>query len=180
MKIKISKYIMDKCLLFAGARLANSEKVYMKRAPTDKYKIHSDLLAGIIGEYGAYKYLLSIGVKVSKPDLKLYAAKQKNFNADLQGSEIKIHVKSQTSESVKRYGHSWILQKTDPMLARPNAQDYLLFTEVEGDEVNILGLVNVKEMVDNRLIGECRVPAFRQTKIALYLNQLSTIVRSNL
>lgn len=177
MKIKISQHILNKCITFAGLRLSDSEKLYMKRAPTDKFKVHSDLLAGIIGEYAAYKYLKSIGIAVTKPDLALYTTRKKSFNADLSGDLVKIHVKSQTSDSVKRYGHSWILQKTDPMLSKPKDNEYLLFTEVDGDEVTILGLVKVQEMVDNKLIGECRVPAFAKTKVALYLDDLKPLIR---
>jgi hypothetical protein len=179
-KIKLSRYIINKCILFAGARLSDSERLYMRRAPTDKLKIHSDLLAGIIGEYGAYEYLKSIGIAVKKPDLALYTVGKKSFNADLAGESVKFHVKSQTSESVRRYGHSWVLQKTDPMLSKPSSTEYLLFTEVSGNEITILGIANVKEMVDNGLVGVCKVPMFAKTKVALYLEDLKPIIRSTI
>ena len=128
--------------------------------------------------------LKSLNLLCSEPDLKIYNSKDKSFSCDLNCGKYKIHVKSQTVQSVKRYGHSWLFQRTDPLCVEPDEYDIFAFTEVDlsSKTVQVIGFCNVLDIKENDLFGECKIYSFRRTKIALYLQDLSgyDIIRQSL
>jgi len=165
-------------------RLRGSKGLYNQRGKSSDYKLLTDIIAGCMGEYAVYKHLKSSGIECSKPDLKIYGKGEKSFDSDLKSGESNIHVKSQTIQSVKRYGNSWLLQRSDPLYKSPTDNDILAFTEVnvEDQVVDIIGFCNATDIADNELWAECKVPRFRRTKIALYLVDFSCydIIRAEL
>lgn len=168
MKIKISAYRIKKAREFARLRMKNSSSLYKYRGETNVDKMFEDIVVGVLGEWGAYEFLLLNGIQSSKPDLNLYEAKKKSFSADLRCSRNAYHVKSQSAESAKKYGHSWLLQVTDRIVKNPAGNDYFILTCVTGNEVEILGLFKCSDIK----YGECRVPRYRHSKVALYLNDV--------
>jgi hypothetical protein len=170
--IKIDKEIVDRCSKFSEERIKSSSTLYAYRGESSKAKMVEDCLIGTLGEWGAYCYLRGVGVEVSEPDMNIYPTKRKSFSADLVSSDCNFHVKSQSLSSFKRYGSSWLLQRTDKIVLSPSDSEYFLFTKVDGSEVHILGCCLIKDIVEGGLFSECRVPAYRKTKVALYLNEL--------
>lgn len=175
MKIKVSKYIYDKCVEFAHQRIDASRDLYSYRGEHKEEKMIEDCIIGTVGEWGAYNYLKSHGIIVKKPDMNLYESKRKSFSADLYNDDFDFHVKSQGQQSIKRYGKSWLLQRYDRVVKKPEDYEYFIFTSVNGREVDILGTVLCADITNNDLYGECRVPRFRKTKVALYLDDLCSI-----
>lgn len=171
MKIKISNYIYDKVVKFADERLGGSKGLYNYRGKSTDNKLKNDIITGALGEYGIQQYLKSLKYKCSKPDLKIYARGEKSFDADLTCDDLNIHVKSQSIQSFKRYGASWLVQRSDKLYKEPKTIDVFAFTNVnlETKEVEILGFVYATDIKDNDLFGECKVPSFRHSKVALYL-----------
>ncbi len=172
MKIELSTYYINKCKDFAAERMGGSADLYKYRGEQNISKMEEDIIIGTMAEWGVYKYLQSKGVAVTKPDMKIYEKRRKSFSADLINDKYRFHVKSQGIKSMKRYGASWLCQKTDRLLNNPEDDEYFVFTKVEDREVEILAIVKVKDIVENDLIGEPSVYQYRHTKRALYLDDI--------
>lgn len=178
MKIKISDYIYKKCVKFAEERMGGSADCYFYRGEKNKAKMLDDIIIGTLGEWGAYKFLNSIDIKVSKPDMKIYEKRRKSFDADLVSEKFKFHVKSQSVISRKRYGSSWLLQRTDKVVSSPEDGEYFILTSVVDKEVEILACIFVQDIANNDLWGECKVPRYRHSKVALYLDDLTDNIQT--
>lgn len=168
-KVKLTKKQKQAAIEFAEKRTGKDiVDIYLARGG---FKIE-DVLAGAYGELAVYTYLRSQGCKVSKPDFSIH--EKRSYAADLTCGNYKIHVKAQTLESSSKYGDSWLMQRCDKVLKEQD-KDYIALTSVDiaKGEVTIFGLYSIKYLVENDLIGECKVPSFRKTKVALYLNQIN-------
>lgn len=192
MKIKISKQQYEAAREFAEQRISLSKKLYAYRGESKVEKMIEDIVVGTVGEFAAAKYVRSKGFNCTRPDIKIYEARRKSFDADLLAhlkideeqninKSFKIHVKSQGVSSAKRYGNSWLLQKSDKIINNPERNELFLFTNVDGLEVEILGVVSCKDIVEFNLLDECKVPYYRHTKHALYFNDIKeTLTRHRL
>ena len=166
MKIKISKYNYNKCIAFAEQQMKTSADLYKYRGETNNNKIKQDITIGKMAELGVQKFL-----KCSKPDFTIYERKKKSYSADLRLGNLRIHVKSQSEDSVSRYGHSWLFQRTDNIVRKATPYDFLVLTCVNERkrEVFILKVIRAREIIK---WGECKVPRYRDTKVALYLKEI--------
>jgi len=166
MKVKISKYNYKKCVDFANKQLKTSADLYAYRGEAKKEKMVYDIIVGKLAELGVTKYL-----KCSKPDFTIYERKKKSYSADLRLGNLRVHVKGQSEESVSRYGHSWLFQRTDGIVRNATPYDVIILTEVSVRklEVRILKLIRAREITK---WGECKVPSYRHSKVALYLKEI--------
>jgi hypothetical protein len=170
-KVKLTKSKVKEAEEFAGLRCSDSSvDTYKKRGGFKK----EDILAGALGELAIYVYLKASGVKCPKPDFTIHEKGKKSFSADLNVGNYKMHVKAQTLDSEKKYGQSWLMQRYDPCLKNPD-KDYIVLTtvDIENSTVYIHGFFSLKAVVENSLVGECKVPAFRTNKVALYLKDIN-------
>lgn len=167
MKIVVSESVYKRAKEFASNRMKGSNTLYKFRGESNEEKMYEDILVGLVGEWGVYEYLKKKGIEVNKPDMNIYTSRNKSFNADFRSETDAYHVKSQTVASIKKYGHSWLLQRTDRIVKQPAENDHFVFTKVDGREVEILGLYKCKNIV----YGECKVPRYRFSKIAVYLEE---------
>jgi len=179
MQIKINNDQYLKARDFARSRLLGSKKLYEYRGEVKEDKIFNDIVIGVMGEFAAAAYLRKKGyTKVTRPDLKIYEGKRKNYSADLTCNHGKdlldIHVKSQGLTSAKRYGNSWLLQKSDKITKDPGENEYILFTNVdlEARIVTVLGVSKMEDIISQGLLDECRVPRYRHSKYALYFKDI--------
>lgn len=174
MVISLPKSIIDKCKKFAQERMNDSAAHYRYRGEHNFDKMVEDIIAGTMGEFAVYKYLKSIDMPCTAPDLTIYKARKKSYSADLSTNSFNIHVKSQSVKSIKRYGKSWLFQKSDKIVKDPSLEDLLAFTSVdlENNTVEILGFLSPIELNKKNLWGECKVPKYRHTKLAVYLEDL--------
>jgi hypothetical protein len=177
-KIKISKYLYDKCVAFAHDRVGLSKSCYAYRGESRVDKMIEDIICGTLGEWAVYKDLNRKNRKCTKPDMKIYEGRRKSFSADLISDYGFVHVKSQSLASVERYGKSWLFQKSDSLYSKPSEEDILAFTSVDLDkrEVEILGYCDAKDVSDYKRWGECKVPFYAKTKVALYLEDLEDLL----
>jgi len=182
-KVKISPYTNKKIQKFASDRLSGSKGLYAYRGESREYKIKQDIVVGTAGEYGIYNHIKNLGYKCSKPDLTIYESKRKSYDEDLHADGFDIHVKSQSTESSKRYGNSWLFQRSDSLVQNPSDSDILAFTCVDDASmiVTILGYATAEDILMNCLWEECKVWSYRKTKVALYLPSLQEagILKSN-
>lgn len=172
MKLKICPAIIKRCQDFADQRTAQGVELYRHRGEMSLNKIHLDIVTGAVAEYAVYEYLRSHGHDATPPDLIIYETAKKSFAADLKVGDRHLHVKSQTVEAAKKYGASWLFQKTDRVISTPSERDYMAFCLVNGDEVEIKAIVSTIELVDAEIWKEPKVPRYRYTKSALYLTDV--------
>ena len=160
---------MKKIREFADARLGSANH-YKSRGGFKR----GDLIAGAMGELAVYKLLRKAGHELRKPDFEIYDKKDKSFDADLRLGKKRLHVKSQTKDSSSKYGRSWLMQRHDPMFKGTGVNHYLVCTEVDEEnmEVEVLGFFSLHSILKKGLIGECKVPIFRRTKVAIYFDRL--------
>jgi hypothetical protein len=177
MIVKIGKAAIDKCIKFADERIEGSKNLYTYRGESNLSKMREDLEIGVVGEMGVYKYMVDKGYECSKPDLKIYEDRRKSFDADLFSGDIKIHIKSQGIGSAKRYGNSWLFQRSDSLVKNPSEHDLICFTNVnlEAKEVTVLGFCWAKDIVNNDKFAECKVFRYRHTKVAIYFKDLEDL-----
>lgn len=170
-KINITDKEMNTIKEFADARLGSSGH-YKSRGGFKR----GDLIAGAMGELAVYKLLRKHGHDLAKPDFTIYETRNKSFDADLRLGKKRIHVKSQTKDSANKYGRSWLMQRHDPIFKGTGVNHYMVCTEVDEDkqEVEVLGFFPVSTIINKGLIGECKVPMFRMSKVAIYFNSLDT------
>ncbi len=166
----ISDELYEKCVKFANDRIGLSKHLYSYRGESNTDKMVEDIVIGTLGEWAIYLHLSELGYEVGEPDMEIYTTRRKSFSADLFFNDIKLHVKSQGIVSAKRYGNSWLLQRSDKIIANPSDKDMYAFTNVDisTKKVTILGYCWCN-MVK---YDECKVPKYRSTKVAIYVDQI--------
>jgi len=171
-KIKLTDKQREKAEAFTDARTQTA--LYQKRGGFKR----EDILVGALGELGAYKYFKKRGfTNISKPDFEIYSGRKKSYDADLTAGKRHFHVKAQSQESIKRYGHSWLMQRKDPVLQKVQYNQYMIpcAVDLERNEVELFGCISFKSIMERGLIGECKHPAFRTYKVAIYFDNLLTL-----
>jgi hypothetical protein len=168
-KIKITDKEREECESFAQAR-EDSASLYKRRGGFKS----EDIVSGAMGEIAVYKALKRAGHDLRKPDFDIYSEENKSYDADLRIKKKHFHVKSQTMESAKRYGKSWLCQRYDPLFKGSGYNHYLVPTvvDLEKNEVEVLGFFPMHSVMQRGCIGECKVPSFRRTKVAIYYDCL--------
>ncbi|MCK9370555.1 hypothetical protein M0R04_11650 [Candidatus Dojkabacteria bacterium] len=129
----------------------------------------ADILVGVIGELGAYQYLRDKGYDVNLPNFEY--TKNKTYAADFatEDGSKKFHVKSQSLESARRYGDSWLIQRNDRIVkVQPIIEnEFIICCAV--DPVNFSVRILLDKPVKDVVYNECKVPAYALTKVAIYL-----------
>lgn len=118
--------IYNMCKAFAEKVVDTNLDEYASRKQFDKQKIISDILIGKLAEWGVYFIYLEDNRRLDPPDMKVYTADKKSYDADLRYGNYKLHIKSQTVESVRRYGHSWLFQTKDPLFVHSDEYDIII------------------------------------------------------
>lgn len=152
---------------------------YARRNQSNKDKIINDITVGKIAEYAAAKMFLLHGIDCTEPDITVYGAKKKSFDADLIIATAKhIHVKSQLTSSARRYGKSWMFQKTDKLITKPKETDYILVCNVDDSKEFVVTEALFKANEITHLYGEPKVMQLSSKK-ALYWDTVSDIKELN-
>jgi hypothetical protein len=164
---------------------AFSEKV----APTTREKhlernhtgttSESNHFTGTLGEWAVYLWAKSKGGECTPPDLEIYNKREKSYKKDLvwnlpDGRRINLHVKSQTEESRKRYGFSWVFTKTDRINYMTGPKDYVVLTYLHSNNrIEILKIVKGSNLV--KYFKEPVIAAYKDTKRAIYYKDFADL-----
>lgn len=154
---------------FANESAKSSQANYKQRNQSNLSKIKNDIFLGKVAEYSIYNYYVSKGFKITAPDIQIYQAKNKSFDADLTiiDKNQNIHVKSHFIKSP--FPPSWVFQKTDPLVTNPSPEDIIIMSIInvigEGDAI-IEYACNLKDKY-KPLLKESL-----QSKTAIYLKDL--------
>jgi len=170
--VKVSKELIDECKEFARLRVDDSESCYRRRGEARKQKMQLDIQQGTIAEWAVYNLLVDKALDVNEPDMTIHKIKNKSFGPDLSDGKLNFHVKTQPIESSKRYGYSWLFQKTDKVFINPTDNDFLVLTSSYFDQVEIMGIIKIKDLVEGCLISAPKVPRYQYTKVAIYYDEI--------
>ncbi len=148
---------------------------YKRRNQFSVNKIKQDVYNGKMAEFGVYEFL-SDRFEVSEPDIQVYSARQKSFDADLfltnkNGKEVKIHVKSQHIDSANRFGKSWSFQPEDVLTFSPDENDTVCFCLVH-DDTTIEILKNIKAVDLVNRYKDPKLPKLKGKKRVIYFEDL--------
>lgn len=160
------------CEHFAERVLITNKDEYSKRKQFNLSKIKNDILLGKLAEWGVYFIYLSEGrININIPDMSIYSAQHKSFDADLHWGLYNLHIKSQSFESSNRYGDSWIFQAKDPLFEFSNEYDIVIGCRVFTDEINETARVEIllAKQFKTLVFGETKLSKFSGNKRALYL-----------
>lgn len=169
-KIKISNLWLAKCEKFADQQLKDSFNLYQHRGEKRIEKMRDDIIVGKLVELAAYKYLKPLFTNLSKPDFTIYERRHKSHSADLYTKSVSFHVKGQSELSRKRYGSSFLFQKTDPIVRAPDNNHYVIVGVVDDEKlfVTLLGCIRASDM--KQYIREPKNPNYAFTKVAIYID----------
>jgi hypothetical protein len=126
---------------FANIRAENDSDFYKNSRGAFK---REDILVGALGEIGTYLYYKELEYDITEPDFTIH--KKKSYDADLRFKRGNIngflHVKSQSKESEKRYGCSYLFQKTDKLDSQPLESHLIVccVVDLEKDRVEVKGI----------------------------------------
>ena len=142
------------------------------------------MIGGLAAEIATHK-ALSMQYDMVQPDTQIYEKKRKSYNADLVDKEgRKFHVKSQTIDSIRKYGASWLFQKTDPLWQHKKDEEFFVFCGMTLEETTtmetlpeifdvdifaIAKIAHLSELIDNPERTQCRLDWFNRTKRCIYL-----------
>jgi hypothetical protein len=104
---------------------------YKQRNQSDVKKVISDIYIGKMSEFAVWNYLQRDGKDATFPDIMIYPANKKSYDADITAGDVKIHVKSCVAMGV--YPISWVFQPNDPVTINPSNKDFLALVSIEDD-----------------------------------------------
>ena len=166
MLIKIDKETIEKCTKFAE-ECVGTNKYYASRGQANVAKITQDIITGKLGEFAAYELLRSKFEDATLPDLEIYRGNKKSHGADLVAGGHKFSVKTQSMESIKKYGMSWLMEKTS--LDKFKDHMVILCIQLENDSILIQNVVPFQSMLD--VVAEPRLKHLK-SKCAFYYNDM--------
>lgn len=156
-----SLYQVKQSKLFAEFSLSTSVDEYQKRGQADQDKIMKDVYTGKIAEFMVFKWLKQKGKQATIPDLQIYEAGQKSFDADIVSGETKIHVKSHVVN--ENYPVSWLFQKSDKLTTEPSENDFLALVVLKKGG-SYMYLQKAKDAVFKEPLKE----ALKDSKVCVY------------
>lgn len=169
--IKISDSDIIRIKKFVEDSFSTSTDEYSRRNQNNVEKIKKDIYNGKLAEFGVY-YMLKNKFKVNAPDLKIYSARGKSFDADItlintKGKKVELHIKSQHVSSAKSFGKSWSFHPTDFLTTSPSDNDVIVLCLVHDDKnIEILKKIKAIDVVDQ--YGDPAIPRLKGKKKVLY------------
>jgi hypothetical protein len=186
----VSKEKMDEIREFAKKQFVTTLSQYKTRHQEDRAKIEYDCITGKTGEWGAYKYLISVGLNCTTPDMKIYQPLDKTWAEDMTCDGGRVNVKSQTDLQADRFGLSWTFQfsgdgggNTDKIFKKYDPRDLYIFTKVTFNEdgsasVEIMSVIHVSSLFTLGLFDDPVNPKLVGIKKAVYYNKLKASTKS--
>ena len=164
---------INTCIDFANSI---NTSYYASRSQINDDKRKNDQLIGKLGEIATYEILKYKLPNLTYPDFKIYEAKGKSWAFDLMTTDVNLHVKSQSAESGKRYGISWIFQSTDKeIFGRVTPNQYISFVTInlQIKQAIIRAIVKLDFLHDNNLFDYPKLDYLKtNNKRAVYLDSL--------
>lgn len=144
--IEPSAYQERLCTLFSSEVFHTNKDMYASRNQTNENKVRADIYIGKMAEFAVYNYLISKGKNCSAPDVMIYSAKKKSYDADLFiNGTAPLHVKS--CMEVSGYDNSWVFQPNDPLVTTPLEDETIALVTATADGVFDCYIVKAIDML---------------------------------
>lgn len=161
--IEPDKYQEKLADMFAREVYETNREMYESRNQNNRLKVIADIYVGKMAEFAVWNYLQRDGKDATFPDIVIYPAKKKSYDADITCGDVKIHVKSCISLGI--YPVSWVFQPNDPVTISPSNKDFLALVSIEEERlfqayfVKAIDVINIyeapkKEGLDKKVIYE--------------------------
>jgi len=183
-KFAISEDIFTRCTAFSKSSVSSSSDKYARRNQFDLEKIVKDIRNGKIGEEAVHQIFVPQFPKLSQPDHKVYAKKDKSWDPDLhdEDSKVRIAVKSQDIDSAIAFGESWVFQfgnggkfdcDTGVFFEKDN-NHYVAFVALNTPKKSgvVRAVVKIQWLHDKKLFKEMKKQSLRGNKVAVYFEDL--------
>jgi hypothetical protein len=164
MLIQLSNLQISECLDFAK-KCVETNKYYASRGQSNIDKIVNDIYVGKLGEWAVYEFLKSKYKDVTPPDMII--TNKKTHGADLVADTIMFDVKTQTLDSVRRYGMSWLMEKSS--LNKFYGHYVVMCMQISPQEVIIQNIVAFEELLSVQ--SEPKL-SYLKTKAAFYYSDI--------
>lgn len=147
MLVSIPAEVVEKIEAFA-ADCVKTNRYYALRGQSHIPKITNDIIVGKMGEWAAYEFLKAKYEGVTEPDLKIYVGGRKSHSPDLTAGSVLFSVKTQTLESVKKYGMSWLWEENS--LDKFEHDYVILCLQVEPTLMLIQNVIPFSELMQSK------------------------------
>jgi len=138
----ISDKIVNLCKQHANYYGTSLIERYVRRGQHDSEKIIQDMIVGKIGEVGTYLYFVKTygvdAISVKPYLLKEDLSNVKDHNdfshdADIVVNNMNIHIKTQNREQTKRFGSTWVFQRShvEELQRHDTTNEHVAFCEVD-------------------------------------------------
>ena len=165
------------CNDYARNELESTFAQRNRRNQFNKDAMIHQVTTGKLGEWAVKMYLNNKPCKCTEPDMKIYDKYHKSFDADLTVDGVELHVKSQSSESARRFGTSWMFQfngrgkgHRDPLITFATGLVAFVVVDFEQKMATLHGICEFDSIRDK--LREPVKPALRDTKRCIYLEDL--------
>ena len=165
------------CHQYACDELESTFEQRKRRNQFNKNAMITQTTCGKLAEWACTLYFLDKGEPISDPDMEIYTASKKSFDADLQVDGHDLHVKSQTTESATRFGTSWMFQYSgkgtghcDPLLKKENGLVAFCVVDMKSHKVQIVGVCEFDKI--RHKLREPMKEVLKKTKRCIYLEDL--------
>lgn len=165
---------------FAEKSISTNINIYASRNQPNIKKGMNDNKVGKIGEEVVCAFLKEKIPNITLPDYTIYKVKNKSWDKDLKdpNSDIKVGVKTQTTESANRYGESWVFQNEDKgvnsIKDKLDTNNFISFVLIDLNNKigTIRAIVKVPWLHNNNLFMPMKLAHLQNNKKAVYYNEL--------
>ena len=172
--IKFSSKDIEKCQTFAKSI---DTSFYASRNQSNNEKRIKDQYVGKLGEIAVFIYFKENCIEVSEPDFKIYEKSKKSWDYDLKGKDINIHVKTQNVEQGKKFGGSFIFEKSDRLIFKDHKEnDYVCFVSIDLKEnvAEIKSILSLKTLHGLNLFKKPKLD-YLISKCAIYFSDIRNL-----
>lgn len=159
---RLTDIMINTCENFAK-ECVKTNSIYRSRGQSNENKIINDIKTGKMGEIASFLFLRSMGLSITAPDFTVYPPHLKKHSPDIYENDIKYSIKTQSIESFRKYGLSWIFEKRN--IEKNRGSKLVLCAQISESEILILLVIPWE-----KVIPILKPPLLRNlhSKIALY------------
>jgi hypothetical protein len=155
--------------------VGNAGQGYEDTKQRNLAKVQLDHFVSKVGEEAVKIVFEQLGKPVQGPDYQIYQGRKKSWESDLSVGGVGLAVKTQTTESARRFGLSWTFQagehRRDPILNQPGAWVCFVEFNQQLQQCRVYPPYQIQEL----LFAEPKLDKFKGNKQVVYAQSLTTL-----
>lgn len=179
MIIKFTSQDITKCQEFAGKI---DTGFYSTRGQFNNEKRIKDQIVGKLAEIVVFSYFKDKGIETTPPDFNIYNKSKKSWDHDISNKDLNLHIKSQSIEQSKKYGTSFVFEKTDKKIFKDYSdKDYVCFVSIDlpNKTAEIKSILKLEDLHKHNLFKPMKL-AHLTTKAAVYFDDVEVAFKDKL